>query len=367
MELNNNQKAFLALASAGLWEKSVSLSQYGMTYFEEIYRLAEEQAVVGLVAAGLEKVEDLNIPQDWALQFAGSALHIEQRNYAMNKYVAELIEMLREKGVYALLVKGQGIAQCYARPLWRACGDIDLLLSESNYIQAKKILLPVARVIEKEEPYEQHLGITINNWVVELHGSLRTRVSSRIDKGIDNLQNELFYGGDVRLWLNGGVQVFLPSVNIDVLLVFTHILKHYFIEGVGLRQICDWCRLLWVNRNSIDREYLETHIRKMGIMSEWESFAALAVDRLGMPSEAMPFYSSGNKKAMKILHAMFDSGNMGHNRDVTYQKKYTPIKRKLVTFNVMIKNSFRRFFVFPCNSVNSLWMFTKRGVADLFR
>lgn len=367
MELSNNQQAFLALVSAGLWEKSVPISQYEEMDYEELYRLAEEQAVIGLVAAGLEKVKGLKIPQKWALQFAGSALQIEQRNSAMNKFVAELIQKLREKGVYALLVKGQGIAQCYERPLWRSCGDIDLLLSESNYIQAKEILLPIAQMVDKEEPYEKHLGMTVDNWMVELHGSLRTRVSSKIDRGIDNLQNELFYGGSVRSWVNGGTQVFIPSVNIDVLLIFTHILKHYYIEGVGLRQICDWCRLLWINKDSIDRKCLETHIRKMGIMSEWKTFAAVAVEKLQMPSEAMPFYSTRNKKALKVLLSVFDSGNMGHNRDVTYQKEYNPIKRKLATFGVMIKYSVRRFFVFPCNTVSSLWMFTKRGVADLFR
>ena len=367
MELNNCQQAFLALVSAGLWERSVPHFQYGDMDFEEIYRLAEEQAVIGLVAAGLEKVDGLIIPKRWALKFAGSALQIEQRNSAMNKFVAELIQKLSEKGVYALLVKGQGIAQCYERPLWRSCGDIDMLLSESNYTQAKEILLPIAQMVEKEEPYERHLGMTVDNWMVELHGSLRTWVSLKIDRGIDNLQNELFYGGSVRSWVNGGTQVFIPSVNIDVLLIFTHILKHYYIEGVGLRQICDWCRLLWVNREGIDRKYLETNIRKMGIMSEWKSFAALAVEKLGMPSEAMPFYFTGNKKALKILLSMFDSGNMGHNRDVTYQKEYKPIKRKIATFGVMIKYSVRRLIIFPCNTVNSLWMFTKRGVADLFR
>lgn len=48
-----------------------------------------------------------------------------QRNKTMNALVAELIKKLRNKDVYTLLVKGQVVAQCYERPLWRCAGDID--------------------------------------------------------------------------------------------------------------------------------------------------------------------------------------------------------------------------------------------------
>ena len=99
-----------------------------------MYRLAEEQSVVGLVAAGIEHVKDVKVPKEMALQFAGQTLQLEQHNQLMNVFVAELIERLRKKDVYCLLVKGQGVAQCYERPLWRCAGDIDLLLSDNNDI-----------------------------------------------------------------------------------------------------------------------------------------------------------------------------------------------------------------------------------------
>lgn len=57
---------------------------------------------------------------------------IEQRNKGMNIFISELIDKLQKEDIYAILVKGQGIAQCYEKPLWRSSGDIDLLLSDSN-------------------------------------------------------------------------------------------------------------------------------------------------------------------------------------------------------------------------------------------
>lgn len=49
---------FLALLQAGLWEKEVRLSAFEKGDLAEVYKLASEQSVVGLVAAGLEHVVD---------------------------------------------------------------------------------------------------------------------------------------------------------------------------------------------------------------------------------------------------------------------------------------------------------------------
>ena len=129
---NDNQLAFYELLKAGLWEQDARLSQYKDIDFSSIMRMAEEQSVLGLVTAGLEHVSDVTVSKDAILQFVGGTVQIEQRNKSMNEFVAQLIEKLRKVDVYALLVKGQGIAQCYARPLWRASGDVDLFLSKEN-------------------------------------------------------------------------------------------------------------------------------------------------------------------------------------------------------------------------------------------
>ncbi len=113
MKLDNNLQAFFALVRAGLWEGEVRLATFEKIDYQEVYRLAEEQSVLGLVTAGIEHIVDAKAPQDDVLQFVGSALELEQQNMAMNDFVAKLIERLRKEDVYAVLVKGQGIAQCY--------------------------------------------------------------------------------------------------------------------------------------------------------------------------------------------------------------------------------------------------------------
>lgn len=361
-------QVFFELVRAGLWEKEACLAPYGDIDFCELYRLAQEQSVEGLVTAGLEHVKDIKLPQEFALAIAGDVLQIEQRNRAMNKYLVKLIEEMRRADIYAILVKGQGVAQCYERPLWRSSGDIDLLLSEENYRKAKLLLVPKSSLTEKEDVYEQHLGLRLDSWIVELHGNMRTGAFSRLDKEVDLLQDGIFYSGIVRSWLNGNTQIFLPGVNIDILLIFTHILKHFYKEGVGLRQFCDLSRLLWVYRDVVDRNKLECIIKKMGVNSEWKTVAWLLVYILGMDERYMPLYSDDEKwrkKAERMLSMVFESGNMGHNRDISYQQKYGPLRRRFVTFALMTKKVISVGKLFPLNAIKSWGFMTIRGLQRL--
>lgn len=197
--------------------------------------------------------------------------------------------------------------------------------------------------------------MTIEQWVVELHGTMFTEFSGRVNKGIEEVQRAIFHGGEVRSWKNENVQVFLPSADNDVVLVFTHILNHFYVGGVGLRQICDWCRLLWTYREKIDRPRLERRLKSMGVMSEWKVFGAFAVEYLGMPIGAMPLLgdevgASLKRKAGRLCRVIMKSGNMGHNIDQSYRQRFPKLVEKSITFFHRIGEYIRLTTIFPMNA-----------------
>ena len=214
----NNTLVFFVFLRGGLWNKEVRLSSNERIDFKLINQLAEEQSVVGVVTAGLEHVVDVKVPQEVLLQFIGSTLQVEQQNTLMNKFVERLNERLRGNEIYTLLIKGQGNAQCYEKPLWRSSGDVDLLLNDSNYNVAAKMLSEEATSVEEENAYNKHLAMTIDGWLVELHGTLRCGLWKSLDKELDKVQEEIFFGGKVRSWMNGRTPVFLPAPDEDVFL-----------------------------------------------------------------------------------------------------------------------------------------------------
>ena len=348
-----SSSVFFALVRAGFWEQGVRLASYETIDFDALYELADEQSVVGLIAAGLEHVEDRKVVKKDALPFLKKVVGLESRNASMNVSIGEIISRMREVGIYAILVKGQGVAQCYARPQWRSSGDIDLFLDDENYKKAKAFLTPLASHIDREDSSRLHLGMTLDPWAVELHGTMRTGISSRVDGVIDAVQGDIFLNGGVRVWHNDDVDIFLPNPDNDAIIVFTHFIHHFYVGGIGLRQICDWCRLLWTYRDSIDRALLERRLEEMRLTAEWKVFAAFAIEWLGMPEGAMPFYSSDariRRKASRVCNLILETGNFGHNKDSSYRTRYSRLVGNVITFWRRLGEFARRSTIFPRNA-----------------
>jgi hypothetical protein len=114
MQQDNNQQVFFALVKAGLWAdvRSTDILHQVLSEsvdWEEVYQLAVEQSVVGLVLAGIEHSK-VKPSQELLLQWIGEVQILEQQNKVMNLFIADLVGKMRNVGIYTLLLKGQGIA-----------------------------------------------------------------------------------------------------------------------------------------------------------------------------------------------------------------------------------------------------------------
>ena len=104
-------------------------------------------------------------------------------------------------------------------------------------------------------------------------------------------------------------------------------------------------------------------------MTEWNAFAAFAVDYLGMPIEAMPFYSPEAKwkrKADRINKHILSVGNMGHNRDTSYRSYPYLIQKCFSAFRRM-SDLFNHTMIFPFDSMRFSLAIMKNGVKSAMR
>ena len=371
MNTNKNQEVFFELVKAGFWgEADANLNHnandnhFEGVEWEKIYKLAQEQSVQGLVLQGIDwfKVQGskFNIPQVLLLQWIGEVQVIEQKNRAMNTFINQLIGDLRKANIYTLIVKGQGVAQCYEKPLWRASGDIDLYMNEDDFQKAKIFFRPLVDKFDPDDEYTRHINMHYGEWVVEIHANQKCSLSSRINRVMNEVHYDLFYNGKVRSWINDGTQIFLPSPDNDAIIIFTHFFNHFYKGGVGLRQVCDWCRLLYTYRDSLNYGLLEQRIKRAGLVNEWRAFGAFAVKYLGMPIEAMPLLNDNlnanlNMKADRICDFILEVGNFGHNRDTSYYGKHPFLIRKAISASWRLKDWLRHARVFPMDSLRFLF------------
>lgn len=217
--------------------------------------------------------------------------------------------------------------------------------------------------------------MTIDGWVVELHGSLRVGLPQRINRLLDDILDDTFYRGNVRSWLNGQTQIFMLRKENDIVYVFVHFFNHFYKEGVGLRQICDWCRLLYTYRDSLNYGLLEQRIKRAGLVSEWKAFGALAIEYLGFPKDSMPLLDvrrkkedvRWRKKADRIMEFILKSGNMGHNRDMSHFSKYPYLIRKCVSMGRRIGDMINHARIFPLDSLRFFPRIMWNGVRSAMR
>jgi hypothetical protein len=101
----------------------------------------------------------------------------------------------------------------------------------------------------------------------------------------------------------------------------------------------------------------------MGLLSEWKSFASLAVSYLGMPEEAMPFYDSRfNRRGSRIMEFVMETGNFGHNKDLSYRTKYSGLAYKMVALWRRFIDFCRFVWVFPLDSPRFFVSYVMRKV-----
>lgn len=169
--------------------------------------------------------------------------------------------------------------------------------------------------------------------------------------------------------MNGNIQVFLPAPDENVIFVFTHILQHFYHEGIGFRQICDLTRLLWTYNNSINKNLLGIRLKKMKLMSEWMVFGSLVVDYLRLPQEMMPFYSPSPKwkrKADKLVSFILETGNFGHNRDFNYYSK-PYLVRRAISLKRHMSDLSKQFTIFPIDTIKAWNGMIVEGIVEVIK
>ena len=107
--------------------------------------VSESQGISGVIYTGIEKgCKELQLPMESLLEWVGFANQIETQNKALNRMCVKVVEEMRAAGFECVVLKGQGNALMYPRPLLRMAGDIDILVTNKDrqaitaYVKEKK-------------------------------------------------------------------------------------------------------------------------------------------------------------------------------------------------------------------------------------
>ena len=366
--MKRTQTQFLELLRAGLWGVAPNLDNFinKDIDWKSIIRIANEQAVAVIVSDGIETLPEEAWPPSGAIyKLAMARIKAMQMHELLNSTLSQIINAFESEGVHSVLLKGQGVAQNYRKPLSRICGDLDIYTGEIGYKRAIKIIesLQTGQPHRKASECVHHLHTSLNGVEVEIHRQASIVHGKKMDRMFREWTkqsiDDLFGTGELETWDNNGTLVALPSPTFNSFYVLHHAVRHMTIEGLGFRQVCDWTMLLHKYHSIVDADLLRKKLKEQHMEQVWMEFVRLVVNYLGLPKEEMPLAPDDiapTRRTMKLLDEIFASGIIGRcdgngrNRSKT---SYLIGKWRSMTYQT--KRLLRLFGMFPGYSIVYFW------------
>ncbi len=307
------QERFFALVRAGLWGTPADATLFPKeTDWEELYRCARAQALLGIVFDGVQTLPtECRPPRMLYLQWCNALYQIEENNKLLNRELANVYALCREHGIEPVLLKGQGVAQNYREPLHRHCGDIDLYIGNENFEKVNALLRKEA-TSEHEENFK-HTSMHWHGVPVENHRVLNNLNAPCADSRFQDEIKRWHNTNETRQTQIGACKVSVPPLAFDTVYILLHSILHALNEGIGLRQICDWTNLLYSQREELDKEQAKKLLSEYGLSKSARIFGVIAVNYLGLPVECLPIpYNKEDVTTGKwLLEDIWNSGNFG--------------------------------------------------------
>lgn len=333
-------------------------------------RIAKSQTVLGMVANEVMQTSSLSCLLNEAdkaglKRFVMSNLTTGQM---LNNALINIVLELRKYGIEPVLLKGQGVAKYYPMPELRQCGDIDVYVGQDNFAKACEVIGEMSSPEDHQGDISslKHFHTRIGHAFIEIHRYTDVYWPKRYDRVYQKISDAGMRSDLVPLDF-AGVPVMSPSVDFNVFFIFNHFWHHFIADGVGLRQLCDWVRLLHVNQGKINLDYLSDVLCKMKLMKEWQVFGYIAVNTLSLPADEMPFYEPKYKKiADKVLELIMLEGNFGKENMKGYNRPKGYVAGKWYSFKKRFGRNLRVLSIFPMESLRHITKVFICGIGVMF-
>jgi hypothetical protein len=292
---------------------------YSHDDFEQLIKLATQQAVMGLVSQGLMD-SGIRLERKDALNLFAQQQAIRHQNMILDDAVVKLCQEMDRRDIRIFVFKGQPLARCYPDAGLRQSGDIDFYCHPKDWKKAISYLKDELELSINDLYTEKDVEFTLDGVAYEMHRKLTLFSNPRHCRYWEKVVMPEILAQPYTVAIDGyKVPTLAPTYN--VLYVFVHIFQHLISDGIGLRQFCDWAILMDKVIRDIQVEQLEKHLKGLGIMGAFTGLGAVLTDYLGFKEGFFPFKISpeDHQNEEKLMDNIFEMGNFGHNHH--YQNK----------------------------------------------
>ena len=207
--------------------------------WKELYAIAKKQALLGVLFHGIRRLpKELAPGQKLLMQWMVMTEQIRKQNIRLFQDSAKVCQNFENEGFANCILKGQGNALLYPDPYMRTPGDIDIYLAGGR----KRVMQYINKVCPNQVMRYHHVDFPVMKTAIEVHFTPSYMFfpihNSRMQKWFKEVM-DLQCSNVVTLPDRYG-EITVPTMNFNVIYILSHLYRHIFTEGIGLRQLLDY-------------------------------------------------------------------------------------------------------------------------------
>ena len=313
--MDQQVKVFLSLASAAVNQTAPDPMIVKDIDLDTLFRLASFHQMTAVIATALDSA---GISDD---RFAEEQARAIRKNMILDYERSCLTPKLEANGIWYMPLKGIILKEYYPGIGMRQMSDNDILFDASRADDVRSIMedLGFTTVEYGKGHQDDYQKPPVSNF--EMH---RMLFSNESDKRLFNYYDDI---SDKLIPVNG-CERRLSDEDFYIYLV-AHEFKHYYWNGTGVRSLLDIYVFLKRFRKTLDREYIDAELKKMGIADFEKKNRALAVKIFGRRKPPL------SEKQEEMLDYFITAGVFG-----TRQRGIQNSAGKLGTFRYILQRVF---------------------------
>lgn len=292
-----------------------------------MYAIAKKQALIGVLFHGIKQLpKELAPDAGLLMQWMGMAQKIRQQNIRLFLDSAKVCKKFKEVGFRNCILKGQVNALLYPDPYMRTSGDIDIYLDGGR----NRVMQYINKVCPNQVMRYHHVDFPVMKSAIEVHFTPsymffpvhNRRMQKRFKKVMDLQCSNIVTLPD------GYGEITVPTTSFNVIYILSHLYRHVFTEGIGLRQLLDYYFVLvkWhtdltnltesnkslpqMMQISTDLDALRHELKYLGLWKFAGAVMYVLHETLGLPEEKMIAPVDVNEGRF-LLAEIMQGGNFG--------------------------------------------------------
>lgn len=273
-----------------------------------LYAIAKKQALIGVLFHGIQQLpKELSPDAGLLMTWMGMAQRIRQQNIRLFMDSAKVCRNFKKEGFRCCILKGQGNALLYPDPYMRTPGDIDIYLKGGR----KRVMEYVNKVCPNQVMRYHHVDFPVMKTAIEVHFT-----PSYMFFPVHNRRMQKWFGKVMDLQCSNVValpdgygEISVPTVSFNVIYILSHLYRHVFTEGIGLRQLLDYhFNIERCNDGNI--EILQRELKYLGLWKFAGAVMYVLHEVFGLAEDKM-IAPMDEKEGKFLLDEIMRGGNFG--------------------------------------------------------